>query len=185
MGHRLGELNDLLLQRELRMETQIYDLSNQMKAMLNATDVLRNLQAEQLQAPTVGVKAGPVNAVPAPAGSAPASSLKPSTYKLVVGETTVVNPILLQTNGPVLPVSDAERKPARVQLKGPHDPSSALLSIKTTLMINTRDQEVDLITLHSIVSAQTMLYGPSSLYFTADDSVPSGDPCASSTRKIK
>ena len=27
MGHRLGEMNDLLLQRELRVETRIYDLS--------------------------------------------------------------------------------------------------------------------------------------------------------------
>ena len=149
MGHRLGELNDWLLQRELRMETQFYDLSNQMNAMPNATDVLRSLQAEQLQAPTVGVKAGPVNAVPAPASSAPASSLKPSTYKLVVGETTVVNPILLPINGPVLPESDVERKPAQVQVKGRHDPSSALLSTKTTLMTNTHDQGVDLITLHS------------------------------------
>ena len=33
MGHRLGEMNDLLLQRELRVETQIYDLSNQMKSV--------------------------------------------------------------------------------------------------------------------------------------------------------
>ena len=29
MGHRLGGVNDLLLQRELRMATKIYDLSNE------------------------------------------------------------------------------------------------------------------------------------------------------------
>ena len=41
MGHRLGEMNDMLPQRELRVETQIYDLSNQMNSVLHAIDVLR------------------------------------------------------------------------------------------------------------------------------------------------
>ena len=45
MGHRLGEMIDLLLQRELRVETQIYDLSNQMNSVLNVIDVLRREQA--------------------------------------------------------------------------------------------------------------------------------------------
>ena len=45
MGHRLGEINDLLLQRELRVETQIYDLSNQMNSVLHAIDVLRREQS--------------------------------------------------------------------------------------------------------------------------------------------
>ena len=95
---------------------------------------------------------------------------------------------------------EAERKPARVQMKGPNDSSSVLPTI-----VDTRDQGVDPITftLHSTtaelsstkatlgsqtedtvyVSADTMVSGPSTLHLTADNGVPSGYPCASSTRK--
>ena len=57
MGHRLGEMSDLLLQRESRMETQIYDLNNQMNAVLNAIDVLRRGRVEPLPNVECGVKA--------------------------------------------------------------------------------------------------------------------------------
>ena len=45
MGHRLGEMNDLLLERKVRVETQIYDLSNQMNSVLHAINVLRREQS--------------------------------------------------------------------------------------------------------------------------------------------
>ena len=41
LGHRMGEMNDMLMARELRVETQINDLSNQMHTVLNAIDVMR------------------------------------------------------------------------------------------------------------------------------------------------
>ena len=41
LGHRIGEMNDLLMARELRVETQINDLSNQMHTVLNAIDTMR------------------------------------------------------------------------------------------------------------------------------------------------
>ena len=41
LGHRIGEMNDTLMSRELRVETQINDLSNQMHTVLNAIDVMR------------------------------------------------------------------------------------------------------------------------------------------------
>ena len=184
------------------METQINYLGNQMNAMLNAMDFLRRLQAEQSRVPTTGVRTMRVNSVPAPANSSPVSSMRPRTSKPVVGEAATKNPIML-TEGPGPPVPDAERKPAQVQLRGPHGSSSALLSTKTILMTNTLDQGVKPITVDSsdtdlfstkatlgsetddavYVAAQTMLSGPSSLYFTADDGVPVGDACASSTRR--
>ena len=34
LGHRMGEMSDLLTPRELRVETQINDLSNQMHTVL-------------------------------------------------------------------------------------------------------------------------------------------------------
>ena len=43
--NRLGGMNDLLLQRELRVETQIYDLSNRMNSVLHAINVLRREQS--------------------------------------------------------------------------------------------------------------------------------------------
>ena len=41
LGHRMGEMNDLLMARELRVETQINDLSNQMHTVLNAINTMR------------------------------------------------------------------------------------------------------------------------------------------------
>ena len=104
---------------------------------------------------------------------------------------------------------DTERKPARVQMRGPHD--SADSSMPSAALGTTRDQgvdpmstiyldssvEVDLsstkATLGSqtdraaYVTAPTTVSGPMSLYLTADltadDGMPSGTPCASSTRK--
>ena len=42
LGHRMDEMNDMLMARELRVETQINDLSNQMHTVLNAIDVMRH-----------------------------------------------------------------------------------------------------------------------------------------------
>ena len=106
---------------------------------------------------------------------------------------------------------DTERKPARVQMRGPHDSYSTTLLTPSAAKSATRDQgvdpmstiyldsstEVDLdstkVTLGSqtegatYVTAPTTMSGPNSLYLTADltayDGMPSGTPCASSTRK--
>ena len=100
---------------------------------------------------------------------------------------------------------DCERKPARVQIKGPHDSSSAVQS--ATTFGSTKDQGVDPITTlyldssteidlsnaratqgtqadeTTYLSLPTMPSRPSSSYLTADNGIPSGNPCASSTRK--
>ena len=41
LGHRMGEMNDLLMARELRVEIRINDLSNQMHTVLNAINTMR------------------------------------------------------------------------------------------------------------------------------------------------
>ena len=41
LGHRMGEMNDMLMARELGVETQINDLSNQMHTVLNAINITR------------------------------------------------------------------------------------------------------------------------------------------------
>ena len=108
-------------------------------------------------------------------------------------------------------MADVERKPARVQVRGPHDSSSMSQITSSVVRSATRDQgvdpmspiyldtstEVDLscttATLGSqtdgaaYATAPTMASGTDSLYLTADwtaeDGMPSGAPCASSTRK--
>ena len=112
---------------------------------------------------------------------------------------------------PVLIMSETERKPARVQMRGPHDSYSTSLLTPSAAKSATRDQgvdpmstiyldsstEVDLastrVTLGSqtegaaYATAPTTRSGPNSLYLTDDltaqDGMPSGTPCASSTRK--
>ena len=82
MGHCLGEINNLLLQRELRMETQIFTLSSQSITVLNAMDVLRRSKVEQSHVPVGRAK------------TAHESSAKLSTPKLHVEETKINNPVL-------------------------------------------------------------------------------------------
>ena len=210
LGHRMGEMNDLLMARELRVETQINDLSNQMHTVLNAINTMRR-ERSLPRPPSAGegMPAGSPTKVPKQLYPKRAmkpeltSALKPSTSKPIVPETRVKNPVLI--------MPDTERKPARVQMRGPHDSYSTGPLTPSAARSATRDQgvdpistiyldsstEVDLastkVTLGSqtegaaYVTAPTTVSGPHSLYLTADltanDGMPSGTPCASSTRK--
>ena len=103
-------------------------------------------------------------------------------------------------------VPDNEHKPARGQIKGPHDYSPAAQSAVASTLTSTRDQGVDPNTIcldsstevdlshtkatlisqtdeAAYLSAQTMLSGPNSSYLTADNGMRSCNPCASSFRK--
>ena len=107
----------------------------------------------------------------------------------------------------VLTMPDAERKPARVQMRGPHD--SADSSMPSAAIGTTRDQgvdpmstiyldssaEVDLSSTKATLGSQTdgaaymtapiTVSGPDSLYLTADDGMPSGTPCARALERKK
>ena len=211
MGHRLGVMNGLLLQRELSVETQIYDLSNPMNSVLSALDILRQEQSlprTSGEAMKVGNFSASISVKPV-GGSSVGIPVKPDNVERNSAEvpkpSTARPPKLLpgvRTEQLMLSVPDCERKPARVQIKGPHDSSSTMQSIVT----GTRGQGVDPITIYldfstevdlshskatlgsqtdeaAYKSAQTILSGPSSLYLTTDNGMPSGNPCASSTRK--
>ena len=209
-GHRMGEMNDLLMARELRVETQINDLSNQMHTVLNAINTMRR-ERSLPRPPSAGEGMPAGSSTKAPEQPHPSraikpeltSALKPSTSKPTVPVTRVKDPVLI--------MYDTERKPARVQMRGPHDSCSTSLLTPSAAKSATRDQgvdpmstiyldsstEVDLastkVTLGSqtegaaYVTAPTTMSGPNSLYLTADltayDGMPSGTPCASSTRK--
>ena len=210
LGHRMGEMNDLLMARELRVETQINDLSNQMHTVLNAINIMRRERSLPRQSgATEGVPVADSIKIPESShhGRATkpelASALEPSTSKSTTPET--------RTKDPVLIMADVERKPARVQVRGPHDSSSMSQITSSVVRSATRDQgvdpmspiyldtstEVDLSCTKATLGSQTdgaayataptMASGTDSLYLTADwtaeDGMPSGAPCASSTRK--
>ena len=209
----LGEMNDMLMARELRVETQINDLSNQMHTVLNAIDVMRRERSLPRQPSANGGvwNEGPVrvseptypNQVVKP--ELP-SALKPSTSRPAVPAPRKDEGV---AGNLVIATPDAERKPARVQMRGHHD--SAESSMPSAAQSTTRDQgvdpmstiyldssvEVDLSNTKATLGSQTegatfatapiSMSGPDSLYLTADLSadhgLPSGTPCASSTRK--
>ena len=122
---------------------------------------------------------------------APQQDLTPSTS----------TPAEIQLRAPVFTIHDSEQKSARVQLKGLHDSSSVLSS---TTVVDTRYQGVDSMTItmdsteadlsstkatlgsqtdHAVyLSTRTTMSGPNSSFMTADPGVPTGQPCASSTR---
>ena len=210
LGHRMGEMNDLLMARELRVETQINDLSNQMHTVLNAINTMRR-ERSLPRPPSAGegMPAGSSTKAPEPPHLSRAikpeltSALKPSTSKPTVPETRVKDSVLIKP--------DTGRKSARVQMRRPHDSYLTSLLIPSAARSATRDQgvdpmstiylesstEVDLastkVTLASqtegaaYVTVPTTISGPNSLYLTADltahDGMLSGTPCASSTRK--
>ena len=210
LGYRMGEMNDLLMARELRVETQINDLSNQMHTVLNAINIMRRERSLPRQSgATEGVPIADSIKIPESShqGQATkpevASALKPSTSKSTTPET--------RTKDPVPIMAAVERKPARVQVRGPHDSSSMSQITSSVVRSATRDQgvdpmspiyldtstEVDLSCTKATLGSQTdgaayataptMVSGTDSLYLTADwtaeDGMPSGAPCASSTRR--
>ena len=190
LGHRMGEMNDLLMARELRVETQINDLSNQMHTVLNAINTMRR-ERSLPRPPGAGEGMPAGSSAKAPEQPHPSraikpeltSALKPSASKPTVPETRVKDPVLI--------MSDTERKPARVQMRGPHDSYSTSLLTPSAAKSATRDQgvdpmstiyldsstEVDLastkVTLGSptegaaYMTAPTTMSGPNSLYLTA------------------
>ena len=94
LGHRMGEMNDMLMARELRVETQINDLSNQMHTVLNAINIMRREKSLPRQSSVgEGVQSG--SSARAPEQPHPnraikselASALKPSTSRSAVSET--------------------------------------------------------------------------------------------------
>ena len=210
LSHRMGEMNDMLMARELRVETQINDLSNQMHTVLNAIDVMRRERSLPRQ-PSVsgGVRNGGLVRVSEP--THPNQVVKPELLSALKPSTS--RPTTRTDEGAagnlVLSTPDAERKPARVQMRGHHD--SAESTMPSAAQGTTRDQgvnpmstiyldssvEVDLSNTKATLGSQTEgatfttapipMSAPESLYLTADLSaehgLPSGTPCASSTRK--
>ena len=198
LGHRMGEMNDLLMARELRVETQINDLSNQMHTVLNAINTMRR-ERSLPRPPSAGEGMPAGSSTKAPEQPHPSRAIKPEL-------TSALKP---STSKPTVP--ETRVKPARVQMRGPHDSYSTSLLTPSAAKSATRDQGVDpmsticldsstkvdlastKVTLGSqtegaaYVTAPTTMSGPNSLYVTADltayNGTPSGTPCASSTRK--
>ena len=213
LGHRMGEMNDMLMARELRVETQINDLSNQMHTVLNAIDVMRRERSLPRQpSASGGVRNGGTVRVSEP--TCPSQLVKPELPSALKPSTSrPAAPATRKDEGAagnlVLTTPDAERKPARVQMRGHHD--SAESTMPSAAQSTTRDQgvdpmstiyldssvEVNLSNTEATLSSQTegatfatapiSMSEPDSLYLTADLSadhgLPSGTPCASSTRK--
>ena len=196
LGHQMGEMNDMLMARELRVETQINDLSNQMHTVLNAIDVMRRERSLPRQpSASGGVRDGGPVRVSEPTYPSQAvkselpSALKPSTSRPAVPATRKDGGA---AGNLVLATPDAERKPARVQMRGHHD--SAESSMPCAAQGTTRDQgvdpmstiyldssvEVDLSSTKATLGSQTegaafttapiSMSGPDSLYLTADSS---------------
>ena len=204
LGHRIGEMNDTLKARELRVETQINDLSNQMHTVLNAVDVMRRERSLPRQPrASGGVRNGGTVRVSEPTcpsqvvKSELPSTLKPSTSRPAVPAPRKDEGV---AGNLVIATPEAESKPARVQMRGHHE------SMPSAIQSTTRDQgvdpmstiyldssvEVDLSNTKATLGSQTegatfatapiSTSGPDSLYLTADLSadhgLPSGTPCA-------
>ena len=83
LGHRMGEMNDRLMTRELPVKTQVNDLSNQMHTVLNAINIMSVVEGVQ----TGSSARAPEQPHPNRAiKSELVSALKPSTSRSTVPE---------------------------------------------------------------------------------------------------
>ena len=185
MGYRLEETKDLFLQRELRMEVQTAELSNQMLTLGAASRAVapKNDQAKVVE---------PIE----------------STSRMVPMRTP--NPAVTLKRSPktepkVLKPPGTGKKTTKEHVRTPNSLSAVQLP-SMMLQTRTRDQGVDPMTTTSstvdltdtratagshISSAEDEAYttvrvrtaGTSSLFLTANEGILTGNPRASSTRK--
>ena len=186
LGHRIGEMNDTLMARELRVETQINDLSNQMHTVLNAIDVMRRERSLPRQpSASGGVRnGGPVRISEPTCPSQVVKSVLPSALKPSTSRPAVPAPRKDEGVAGILVIAtpEAERKPARVQMGGHHD--SAESSMPSAIQSTTRDQGVDpMSTIYLDSSVEVDLSNTKATLGSQTEGTPSGTPCASSTRK--
>ena len=125
LGHRMGEMNDMLMARELRVETQNNDLSNQIHTVLNAINIMRRKKSLPRQ-PSVGEGVQSGSEARAPEQPHPNRAIKPELVSALKSSTSRSATSETRSHGGaagnlVLTMPDTERKPARVQMRGPHD----------------------------------------------------------------
>ena len=130
------------------VETQIYDLSNQLNAVLQSIDVLHQEQSLP-RSSGEGVKVGnssasnlakPVRDRSVGIYIKPSLTERDSVEALKPSSSKPSKPISEdRTEQPMHTVPDNEHKPARGQIKGPHDYSSAAQSAVASTLTSTRD----------------------------------------------
>ena len=185
MGYRLEEMKDLLLQRELRMEVQMAELSNQMHTLGSASFAVA---PETEQAKVVEPIASTSKMVP--------------MYTLNPPVPWKTSP---KTEPRVLKPPQTGKKTTKLHVCTPNSLSAPQLPSMMSLT-RTRDQGVDLMTATSstvdltdtratagshtssaedeaCTTARVRTVGTSSMFLTASEGILTGNPCASSTRK--
>ena len=185
MGYRLEEMEDLFLQRELRMEVQMAELNDQMYALSAASRTA------------------------APAGEQPKTTEPIASTSKAVPMRTHNQPITIKaspkTEPRVLKPPPSGKKTNRVHVCTPNSLSSVPLPPLLSLT-RTQDHVVDPMTTTSstvdltdtkatagsrasttddevYTTARSGTAGITSMFLTASEGIPNGDPCASSTRK--
>ena len=186
MGYRLKEMKDLFLQRELRVEARLAELSDQIRTQSCAVPHAGTPQAEQTEA------AEPIK----------------STSKIVLMRTP--NPSITLKTSPkaqpkvVIPPT-TNKKATKRHLCTPNPLSDVPMPSMTSLT-RTRDQGVDPMPITSstfdltdtratvgshtsstedeaYATARKRTVGTNSMFLTASEGMFTGEPCASSTRK--
>ena len=187
MGYRIEEMKDMFLQRELRLETQMAELGDQVQTALSAatrpTTSTRKQQPEttepiastsktvpmRTQDPLVTIKASPKT-------EPRISKLPPAGKK--TNRVHVCAPNSL-SSAPLPPLLSFTRTQDQAV-----DPMTTTLStIELTDTKATAWSRVGSTDEEGYTTARTETAGLTSMFLTASEGIPTGDPCASSTRK--
>ena len=186
MGYRLEEMKDLFLQRELRVEARLAELSDQIRTQSGAVSHTRTPEIEQTE--TAEPIASTSKMVPMRTPN-PSITLKtsPKTQPNVV----IPPPINERTTKVHVctpnPLSDTSMPPAtsltrtRDQRVDPMPITSSTFDLNdTTATAGSRTSSTEE---EAYATARMRTTGTNSLFLTASEGMLTGKPCASSTRQ--
>ena len=185
MGYRLEEMKDLFLQRELRLEVQMAELNNQMYALSAAS---RPVASAGEQPKTTEPIASTSKAVPMRSHNQPitikaspkteprAPKLPPTGKKTNRVHVCALNSL---SSVPLPPLLTFTR--TQDQAMDPMATTSSTVDLTDTkATAGSRASSADD---EAYTTARSETAGITSMFLTASEGIPTGDPCASSTRK--
>ena len=197
MGYRMAEMKDLMAQREFRMEAEMQAVCTQIQAM---GSLLKNIQPQPTGSTIKNLLQDTEMALPKPTKNVTLKSTEDvaSVAKLFGAKyQSTKNPPQNQPN--LVSIEPASTSRHVLPRAGPskREPVSEVISIETTsrgitglreltYTVNQGEAtstEIPTGTVHTFQTAKATLGETAAEYHTADNELPPGNPCASSTRR--
>ena len=189
MGYRMAEMKEMMAQREIRMEAQMQEVCSQIQAM---GTMLKNIQPRPTSSTIKDLLQDTEMPLPRPMKNVsiksmedvitvakPSSSKQPLPKYALLHQHLVSNADATSTSTKLVPQTTVSRK---------KEPTCEMITIDTSSMGITGIREPtctkEFTEVKSTFQTANATLGETTAEFqTADDGLPPGNPCASSTRR--